>query len=120
VLATGKIHYVDGNAAAIVDDCDGVIDVDDDINFFAIAGESFVDGIVNDFVDEVMQTHLACGADVHCGAKADGLKALEDLDVVASVTVVVAAGGGRTQYFSRHKLPFAMGFVRLRVAEDES
>jgi hypothetical protein len=94
--------------------------VNDDINFLAVAGESFVDGIVNDFIDDVMQTHLARRADVHRGTKADGLKALEDLDVVASVTVVVAGGVVAGRYFSRHKLPFAMGFVRLRVAEDES
>jgi hypothetical protein len=92
VLTARKLHHVDGNAAAIVDDCDGVIDVDDDINFFAVTGESFVDGIVHDFVDEVMQTHLAGGTDVHCGTEADGFKALEDFDVVASVTVVVAKG----------------------------
>jgi hypothetical protein len=92
--------------------------VDDDIDFLAVPGESFVDGIVHDFVDEVMQTHFAGGADVHCGTKADGFKALEDFDVVASVAVVVARfAAGR--YFSRHKLPFAMGFVRLWVAEVE-
>ena len=35
VLAVGQIHHVDGNAAAIVDDGDGVIDVDGDIDFLA-------------------------------------------------------------------------------------
>src|ERR1700733_14443358 len=43
VLTAGKIHHVDGNAATIVDDCDGVINVDDDINFLAVTGERFVD-----------------------------------------------------------------------------
>jgi hypothetical protein len=120
VLAAGKIHYVDGNAATIVDDGDGVIDVYDDINFLAVPGESFVDGIVYDFVDEVMQTHLAGGTDVHCGTKADSFKAFEDFDVVASVAVVVAGGFAAGRYISRHKLPFAMGSVRLWVAEDKS
>ena len=94
VLAAGQIHHVDGNAATIVDDGDGVVDVDDDVDLSCVAGESLVDGIVDDFVDEVMQTHLAGGADVHCGTQADGFKAFEDFDVVAGVAVVVAVDGG--------------------------
>ena len=106
-LATGQIHHVHGNTTAIVDDSDGIVDVDDDFDLFGVAGESFVDGIVYDLVDEVMQSHLTRGPDVHCGTEANGFKAFQDLDVFAGVAVVIAVHGGRTQNFSRHKIPFA-------------
>ena len=72
-LAVGQIHHVDGNAAAIVDDGDGVIDVDDDVDFLGVAGESLVDGVVDDFVDQMVQAHLAGRADVHGGTQTHGL-----------------------------------------------
>ena len=112
-LAVGQIHHVDGNAAAIVDDGDGVVDVDDDIDFLGVAGESFVDGVVDDLVDEVMQTDLARRADVHGGTEADGLKAFKDLDVFAGVAVVIAVNGGGAERFSRHRIPFAKCSVML-------
>jgi hypothetical protein len=35
LLAVGQIHHVHGNAAAVVDHGDGVVDVDGDIDFLA-------------------------------------------------------------------------------------
>ena len=58
LLAVGQRHHVDGNAAAVVDDGDRVVDVDDDIDFLGVAGEGFVDGVVDYFVDEMVQPHL--------------------------------------------------------------
>ena len=81
--------------------------MDDDVDFFGVAGESLVDGVVDDFVDQVVQAHLAGRADVHGGTQADGLEAFEDLDVFAGVAVVVAVDGGGAQNFSRHRIPFA-------------
>src|ERR1035438_1539478 len=37
-LAVGKRHHVDGDATAIVNHGDGIVHVDDDIDFFAVAG----------------------------------------------------------------------------------
>ena len=62
--------------------------------FLGVAGQGLVDGVVDDLVDEVMQAHLAGRADVHGGTQAHGLKAFENLDVFASVAVVVAVNGG--------------------------
>ena len=115
-LAVGRVHHVHGNAAAVVDHGDGVVDVDDNVDFLAVAGERLVDGVVNDFVDKVMQPHLAGRADVHGGTEANGLKAFEDLDVFAGVAVVVAVHGGAAQNFSRHTIPFARSSVMSRVA----
>ena len=45
-----------------------------DVNFRAVPGERFVDGVVDDFVDQVMQSIDAGRADVHRRALANGLK----------------------------------------------
>ncbi len=58
-FAVAHVHHVDGDAAAVIDDGDGVVDVDDDIDFLCVAGQGFVDGVVDDFVDQVMQPHIA-------------------------------------------------------------
>ena len=57
--------HIDRDAAAVIDDGEGVIDMNGDTDFGAITRQRFVDGIVDDFVDEVMQAHFAGRADVH-------------------------------------------------------
>ena len=56
-----------------------------DVDAVAEAGHRLVDGVVDDLVDEVVQAALVGAADVHAGAAADGLEALEDLDIGSSV-----------------------------------
>ena len=56
---------------------------DDDL--VAEAGHGLVDRVVDDLVHEVVQAAGAGGADVHPRALADGLEALEDLDVAGVV-----------------------------------
>ena len=82
------LHVRDGDAATVVGDGDGVVGVDRDGHLAAEAGQGLVDGVVHDLVDEVVQTHDTGRADVHPGALADGLQALEDGDVLR-----VVAGG---------------------------
>ena len=69
--------HINRNATAVIDDGDGVIDVDGDTDFGAIARQRFVDGIVDDFVDEVVQAHFARGADVHGRAQTHCFQAFE-------------------------------------------
>ena len=54
----------------------------------AVAGERLVDGVVDDLVDEVVQTARAGRADVHAGALANRFESLEHLDLVRAVRVV--------------------------------
>src|SRR3954466_12856559 len=49
------LHDRDRDAAAVVDDRDGVVRVDRDVDHRGVAGERFVDGVVDDLVDEVVQ-----------------------------------------------------------------
>ena len=51
----------------------------------AVAGQSFVDGVVDHLVDEMVKAAGAGGADVHAGAFADRLEAFEDLDILGVV-----------------------------------
>src|SRR5262249_1850800 len=75
-------HVVDRNAAAVVHDGNGVVDVDGDLDLGGKAGKGFVHGVVDDLVHQVVQPHLAVGADVHSRTQADGLHPLQDLDVL--------------------------------------
>ena len=46
----------------------------------AVAGQRFVDRVVDHFVDQVMQAHFAGRADVHGGAQAHRLQAFQHFD----------------------------------------
>src|SRR5690242_13382010 len=81
-------HVINGDPAAIIDDGDGVINVNGDFDLGGVTGKRFVNGIVHDFVDEVMQSHLAIRADVHGGAQAHGFHTLKDFNVVGGVLAV--------------------------------
>ncbi len=71
---------IHGNPAAVIDDGERVIDMDRDADFGAIAGQRFIDGVVDDFVDQMVQSHLTGGADVHGGTQPNRLQAFQDLD----------------------------------------
>jgi hypothetical protein len=75
-LAVAHRHQVHGNAAPIIDNRDRVVHVDDDIDLLAIAGQRFVHGVVYDFVNKMVQSHLSGRANVHRGPQANRLKAL--------------------------------------------
>ena len=76
------VHW---NAAAIVGDGDGVAFVDGHLNVVAIAGQSLVDRVIDDFPNKVVEPRRGGGGDVHARAFADGFQAFEDLDVGTGV-----------------------------------
>src|SRR5690606_9997542 len=76
-----------GNATAVVGHADGVVGVDGDDDVVAVAGQGFVDGVVDHLDDEVVQARAIGGvADVHARALAHGLQAFEDLDRAFAIT----------------------------------
>jgi hypothetical protein len=82
----------DRDAAAVVGDGDGVVGVDGDDDVVAVAGEGFVDGVIDHFEHHVVQAGAVGGvADVHAGTLAHGLQPFELLD--AGFVVVVGGGG---------------------------
>ena len=77
---------VDGNAAAIVLDRHRAVGVQDHIHPVAMAGQRFVDRVVDDFVHHVMQARAVIGvADIHARPLAHGVKATQDLDGIGAV-----------------------------------
>ena len=87
--STAFVH-VGRNAAAVVDDRDRVVDVDGDVDFGGKPGERFVDRVVDDFVDEMMQPGGPGRPDVHRRPLAHGLEPFEDLDALGAVFVGTA------------------------------
>ena len=65
-----------------------------DLDVGADAGEGLVDRVVDDLPEAVHEAALVGRADVHAGALAHGLEALEDLEVAGGVVAV--AGGSRS------------------------
>ena len=82
---------LDGDAAAVVDDGAAVVRMQGDGDPLGMAGDRLVHGVVHDLVDEVVQPAGAGRADVHAGALADGLEALEDGDVLGAVGGALAS-----------------------------
>jgi hypothetical protein len=87
------------DAAPVVDHGDRVVDVDGDVDLIAMPGQRLVYRVVDDFIDEVVETRRSGRADIHRGPLADGFKTLENLDLVRAVivhtrTVPVAGSDG--------------------------
>ena len=81
------------DAAAIVLDRDRSVGVELDQDAVAMAGERLVDRIVRDLEHHVVEARAVVGvADVHAGALAHRVEALEDLDAVGAIFVLVGVG----------------------------
>ena len=105
-----------GDAAAVVGDGDGVALVDGNGDLIAEAGQGLVDGVVYDLIDQVMQAGLAGGADIHTGALADGLQALQDLDLAAAIGVLHGSGGLvqlLVRFLQRHRIMTSSQCLRI-------
>ena len=69
------------NAAAVVAHGAGTVRIEGDHDFLGKTGERFVDGVVDDLVDHVMEARAVIGvADIHARPLAHGVEALEHLD----------------------------------------
>ena len=76
------------DAAAVVAHGARAVGVERDDDLGGKAGQRLVDGVVDHLVDHVVQARAVVGvADVHAGPLADGVEALEDLDVLGAVVL---------------------------------
>jgi hypothetical protein len=91
------LHRVDvsRDASSVVLDAHTAVGQEDDVDRVGVAGQSLVDGVVDDLVDEVVQAALAGRADVHARPLAHGLQALEDRDRARVVVDAVGPGVDR-------------------------
>ena len=77
------------HAAAIVADFQRVVGVQDDLHRFGVAGQGFVDAVVDDFLGEVVRP---TGVGVHAGAFAHRVEAREDFDGVGVIRASAGSG----------------------------
>ena len=79
------LHHVDGDPTAVVVDRDGSVRMERDLDLGGVAGERFVDAVVEDLEYQMMESAMARRADVHSGPFAHCLESLEDGDVLRAV-----------------------------------
>lgn len=71
----GDGMFIDGDAASVVGHGHGAtLFVECDADFFGVTVHGFVDGVVEDFPEEVMETGFSGGTDIHSGTQSDGFK----------------------------------------------
>jgi hypothetical protein len=80
--------HVHGDSTAIILNRDAVVFVDAHVYFVAIACQGFVDGVVDNLIDQVVEAAEIDVADVHGWTHADGLKTFEYGDVAGAVVVL--------------------------------
>ena len=51
----------------------------------AVARQSFVNGVIYDFIDKVVQTGSGGGADIHTGTLAHGLQPFQNLNLIGVI-----------------------------------
>ncbi len=71
---------IHGNAAAVVGNGDAPVDMKNHFDLRAVPGDGFVDAVVDQFVNQVMQAVLPGAADVHGGTFPDRFEAFQNLD----------------------------------------
>ncbi len=74
-----------GDTPTVIDDRDGTIIVDRDIDVRGKARHDLINRVVNDLVDKVMETSRICTSDVHSGPFTDSFKSFQCLDTVSVV-----------------------------------
>ncbi len=99
---------IDRDPAAVVDNGDGVVGIDGDSDLGAVAGQSFVDRVVDDFFDQMMKARGRSRADIHTGAFADGFQSFQDLDLAGGVGAVYGQVGLRVFAFMMIVAQFAL------------
>ena len=70
------------DAAAVVLHPDGIVLEDGHLDVRAETGHRLVDTVVDDFIDEMVETSFTDVSDIHGGALADRLETFQDLDTV--------------------------------------
>jgi hypothetical protein len=71
---------INRNSSTVIGDAHAAISKKNDIYFGAITSKSFVDCVIDDFINQVVEAAFAGRSDIHTGALADRLEAFEDGD----------------------------------------
>ena len=74
---------------AVISDRHGSVGVEDDGDFVASSCHGFVDGVIDNFVDEVVQASLRCRSDIHTGTFTDCFQSFENLYLALVVDLLL-------------------------------
>ena len=89
-LVLARVH-ADGDAVTVVLDLDAAILENGDIDARASTCHRLVDAVVDDLLDELVETTLPGVADVHGGAALHPFQAFENLNGVSRVLAAATA-----------------------------
>ena len=70
---------------AVIHNGNGIIGMDFYSDFVTEASQSFVNGVIYDFINQMMQTSGTGGADIHTGTFADCLQTFQDLNLTCII-----------------------------------
>ncbi len=76
---------LDRDAAAVVDNRNGIVDVDLHFDILAVSGQGLVDGVIYDLVNEMVEPLGSGASDVHGGPFSDGLQSLQNFDALGRI-----------------------------------
>jgi hypothetical protein len=91
---------INWNSAAVIYNAQGSIGHQGHLNLSTKTSERLIYCVIDDFIDKVVETAFASGADIHTWALADRLKALEDGDrggVISARFLLHISQGGLLQ-----------------------
>ena len=97
--------------------------MNDHFDLVAKSGEMFVDGIVDDFIDHVMQTAFVRVTDIHARPLSNRFQTLEFVDL-SSVVLLRFINAGREAFIARNFVVFhardgSSGWHRKNVANSD-
>jgi hypothetical protein len=73
--------HVDRNSAAVINTLKRSIRHESYIDFCAIASECLIDRVVDDFINQVVESAFASGSDIHSRTLSNRIQAFENCDV---------------------------------------
>jgi hypothetical protein len=77
-----------GDTTPIIFNANGTIFLNSDHNFGAAASHGFINAIVGDFIDQMVQSPLVGAANIHTRSPAYGFPPAQDLDIPGGVSII--------------------------------
>lgn len=86
--ASLSLVNVDGNSTTVVVDANGAVGENSNVYGVTVPSKSLVDRVVDDLINEVVQSARSGGPDIHSGSLAYSFQTFKHLDVVGTIFVL--------------------------------
>jgi hypothetical protein len=86
--------HIDRDTAAVVFHRNGAVNLDGHVNSAAVTGEMFVNRVIKNFKDHVVQTTFIRVADVHSGAFPNCFETFQLIDLSGIIFLRLPDAGG--------------------------